>query len=198
MIGKTALHWLLYRLGLHLPHSQTTEKERNLITKYADGKTTAVEIGVYEGRTTAVIAGSIAKNGKVFAIDPFFSGRLGIPYGKMIAHHYLRRKGLTGKIHFLEMLSHEAVALLKEDIDFLFIDGDHSYEGITRDWEDWAGKIRPGGIAALHDTSVPDHDPSVASLGSYRYFQNQIIHDDRFQWLETVDSLNILQRKSAP
>jgi predicted O-methyltransferase YrrM len=33
----------------------------------------------------------------------------------------------------------------------LFIDGDHSYEGVRRDWELYSPLVRPGGLIALHD-----------------------------------------------
>lgn len=36
-------------------------------------------------------------------------------------------------------------------LDFLFIDGDHSYDGVKRDFELYAPLVRPGGIIALHD-----------------------------------------------
>jgi cephalosporin hydroxylase len=37
-------------------------------------------------------------------------------------------------------------------IDFLFIDGDHSYEGVRQDFETFAPLVRPGGLIAFHDT----------------------------------------------
>lgn len=194
MIGKTALHWLFYRLGLHMPDTQTTEAERRLIALYAKNRQTAVEVGVYEGRTTAVIAGSIAENGKVYAVDPFFSGKMGVSYGKMIAIHYLRRMGLLSKIHFLEMLSHEAAPLIREKIDFTFIDGDHSYEGIARDWMDWTAKIPLDGIIALHDTCIAPDMPADRLMGSHLYFRDIIQHDPRFELTEQIDSLSILRK----
>lgn len=36
-------------------------------------------------------------------------------------------------------------------LDFLFIDGDHSYEGVKLDYEDYKGFVRPGGLIAFHD-----------------------------------------------
>lgn len=36
-------------------------------------------------------------------------------------------------------------------LDFLFIDGDHSYEGVKADFEDYRGFVRPGGLIAFHD-----------------------------------------------
>jgi predicted O-methyltransferase YrrM len=40
-------------------------------------------------------------------------------------------------------------------LDVLFIDGDHSYEGVRADFEQYAPLVRPGGIVALHDIN-PD------------------------------------------
>lgn len=36
--------------------------------------------------------------------------------------------------------------------DLLFVDGDHSYEGCTRDLENWFPLLSPGGHVVLHDS----------------------------------------------
>lgn len=36
-------------------------------------------------------------------------------------------------------------------LDFLFIDGDHSYEGVRQDYEQFGPLVRPGGLIAFHD-----------------------------------------------
>jgi len=36
-------------------------------------------------------------------------------------------------------------------LDLLFLDGDHSYEGVKADWNDYRGFVRPGGLVAFHD-----------------------------------------------
>jgi predicted O-methyltransferase YrrM len=41
--------------------------------------------------------------------------------------------------------------LCDRPIDFLFIDGDHRYPGIKRDYELYASAVRPGGLIAFHD-----------------------------------------------
>lgn len=35
--------------------------------------------------------------------------------------------------------------------DMLFIDGDHSYEGVKADYDNFIGNVRPGGFVAFHD-----------------------------------------------
>lgn len=46
--------------------------------------------------------------------------------------------------------------LFPDGVDFMFLDGDHRYEGIRRDFELYHGLARPGGMIAFHDI-VPDN-----------------------------------------
>lgn len=41
--------------------------------------------------------------------------------------------------------------LNKKGVDILFIDGDHSYEGVKKDWEMYSILAEPGGIVIFHD-----------------------------------------------
>lgn len=41
--------------------------------------------------------------------------------------------------------------LAGDPIDFLFIDADHRYEGVKRDYELYSPLVRPGGLIAFHD-----------------------------------------------
>ncbi|MCF8199343.1 MAG: class I SAM-dependent methyltransferase [Sulfuritalea sp.] len=42
-------------------------------------------------------------------------------------------------------------ALNGRQVDFLFIDGDHTVEGVTADYEEYREFVRPGGVIAFHD-----------------------------------------------
>jgi predicted O-methyltransferase YrrM len=37
------------------------------------------------------------------------------------------------------------------DVDFLFIDGDHTYDGVSLDWSMYSPLVRAGGLIAFHD-----------------------------------------------
>ena len=192
----SALHWVRYVLGWDDPATQTTSLEQRALAQHAAGRKRLVEIGVHEGFTTRRLAEAMAADGVLYAIDPFFGGRLGVRWSQRIARREAHKVPSPRKIVFLQMLSWEAWPLIREDLDFLFIDGDHSLEGIRRDWADWSQRISPGGIIALHDTRVPAHDPKVADLGSCQYFESHVKQDPRFELLEQVDSLSVLRRRA--
>ncbi len=58
---------------------------------------------------------------------------------------------LTGNSHAAEFKQRVAAELGGEKVDFLFIDGDHTVEGVKADYEDYREFVRPGGIIAFHD-----------------------------------------------
>ena len=195
MRGNALVHFISCYLGIDKPHSQTTENEKKAITKYAAGSKCAIEIGVYEGVNTVNIASSINNDAVLHAIDPFVKGRLGICYYEKIAKQQVSSNKVHRKIKFIAAFSGDAASQVTASVDFIFIDGDHSVEGIKKDWALYADKVQSGGFMLLHDTRIPAHDPSVANLGSYQYFENVIKHDSRFTIVDEVDSLSVLKRK---
>ena len=195
MKGRSFLHLLRFIFKLDLPDTQTTPQERTALAKYAAGAGLAVEIGVFEGVNTVIISKALANGGKLFGIDPFFKGRLGICYHKVIAQLHLKRNGVDKRVEIIEKLSFDAADDVPEKVDFIFIDGDHSYEGIHKDWQVYAKLLKANGIMALHDTSIIAADGDWVQ-GSVRYYNDVIKHDERFEWITTVDRMNILRRKS--
>lgn len=194
-MARAFLHMLKCLMGLSEAQTQTTEAERECIKNYAVGKKRCVEIGVFEGVTTGTIASILEPDAILYAVDPFIAGRIGICWGLPIAKRVIARNSPRCQIKFVRAFSSEACRKIEGDFDFIFIDGDHSLEGIKQDWHDWSGRITPGGIIGLHDTLVPTHNPNVVHLGSHQYFIDHIQNDSRFEIVAQVDSLSILQRK---
>ena len=174
---KTAIHALGCLIGLAKPHTQTTQAERNCLAAYAAGKHRIVELGVFEGVATNVLGNSMSSEGVLYAVDPFIPGQLGFCWSELIARKeaWLARRNIV----FVKLLSEDAARIIEGNFDMSFVDADHSIEGITQDRGTWSSRIVQGGIIALHDTRVPEHDPSVATLGSYKVFEEDIRHDDR-------------------
>jgi predicted O-methyltransferase YrrM len=68
-------------------------------------------------------------------------------------------------------------------LDFVFIDGDHSYEGLRGDWEAWSPLVAPQGIIALHD-SCSSAGRDIESAGSVIFTRERIVPDPRFRRLD--------------
>lgn len=79
-----------------------------------------------------------AKKEKLFR--EFVSGRPGV---EMVI--------IRGDSHTDEMRDRVSAVLAGRAIEFLFIDGDHTYEGVTRDFELWTPLVTPSGQVGLHD-----------------------------------------------
>jgi predicted O-methyltransferase YrrM len=72
-------------------------------------------------------------------------------------------------------------------LDVLFIDGDHTYEGVRRDFELYSPLVRGGGIIVLHD--IAQHLPgSTCNVRLYwkelqaRYPAREIIESEHQGW----------------
>ena len=56
------------------------------------------------------------------------------------------------KVKFLKGFSVEMAKKVKDgSLDFVYLDGDHSYEGCRNDIHAWLPKLKLGGIMAFHD-----------------------------------------------
>ena len=91
---------------------------------------------------------------------------------------------IRGNSHDSKTLEKVKCILQGSKLDFLFIDGDHSYEGVKKDFEMYSPLVRKGGIIAFHDIVPHDrvHDP-YGVVGVHRFW-NEIKHS--YKYLEIV------------
>jgi predicted O-methyltransferase YrrM len=188
-MARAPLHWLLHALGLRAADTQTTAAERACLARHAAGKQMLVEIGVMHGVSTRLLCEAMAPDGVLTAIDPFPAGRLGWSVEYAIAQREVARAPRRSVVWRRERSEHVA-ATWSEGIDFLFIDGDHSWTGIHDDWTMWSRFVVEGGVVLLHDS----RPVAGARHDSVRYTSEVILQDHRFSAVDAVDSLTVLQR----
>jgi predicted O-methyltransferase YrrM len=191
VLNGSAARWLLHGLGLREADTQTTAAERACLARHAAGRTRLVEIGVMHGVTTAVLRGAMSEAGVLTAIDPHPAGRLGVSFERAIARREVSAVS-RGRVKLLRTHSAGALSGWTDPIDFLFVDGDHSWRGIDEDWNGWTRFVAPGGIVALHDSRPV---PGRADLDSVRYMRDVVARDTRFEVIDSVDSLTVLRRR---
>jgi hypothetical protein len=106
------------------------------------------EIGTYEGGTNFLISQAIPTVELTVGIDLYVQHtallrRFCYPNRKL---HYLNGSSYTpGTVAAVEQV------LGGRQLDFLFIDGDHRYEGVKQDFLSYRHLVREGGIIAFHD-----------------------------------------------
>jgi predicted O-methyltransferase YrrM len=187
-------HYLLWSVGLAGPTTQTTDAERACLARHAAGRKRLAEIGVWHGLTTGVLRRAMDPGGVLFAVDPYPVGRLGVSLPRRIARREVGRVA-GGRVEWLRATGADAARRVAGPIDFVFIDGDHSYDGLRADWEGWAPLVAPGGVVALHD-SRSSADRDLAGAGSARFAAEVIARDGRFEPVEVVDTLTVLRRRA--
>ena len=84
-----------------------------------------------------------------------------------------------GDSHATATLEQLAGLLGSDEVDMLFIDGDHTYEGVEQDFYMYAPLVRPGGIIGLHD--ICDHGRPDVQVDQWwktlRFPKEEIITD---------------------
>ena len=184
--------FLLQYLGLVPPQTQTTLEERQCLQKYATGKSRLLEVGVFQGVTTRILREVMASDGILYAVDPFYPNRLGVCFYYIIARRNVSQSK-NGSVTWLAMKSEEVVKRQRDFfadtlLDFIFIDGDHSWEGIQTDWQGLSPLVSAGGIVAIHDSR------DRGGCGSELYTNQVILNDPLFRVLDVVQTLTVLQR----
>ncbi len=182
-------------MGLAQAETQTTDAERDCLSRHAAGRRRLVEIGVWHGVTTCRLRKAMAPDAAIFAVDPYPRGRLGFNMHRIIAHREVARVP-NGRVHWVPQTGAEAAASLRDygPFDFVFIDGDHSYEGLQADWRGWRPLLAPGGIIALHDSRSTPERRIGDDAGSVRFTSEVILGDPDFTLAAAVDSLTVVRR----
>ena len=151
-----------YSLGMIQNHSEilgASEFFKSLNVK------NFMEIGTDQGGTFAIWS-KLSEDGIRISVD--------MPHGEFGSSHYdeykrdehLKSLGsnvtmLWGSSHEYEMLKKVENVLGDNLLDFLFIDGDHVYEGVKKDYEMYKHLVKPGGWIGFHDIKDTEYHRSA-------------------------------------
>lgn len=131
---RSEIHGLIERLNLLAPR-------------------TIVEVGTHKGGNSFLFCHAVGSAERVIGVD------LCVQNGEKLVHFVRPRQQyfpLHGDSQSESMKQQVLSRLDGRQVDFLFIDGDHSYKGVKADFDLYAPLVRKGGMIALHDI-VADH-----------------------------------------
>jgi predicted O-methyltransferase YrrM len=159
------LRALFVGAGLIPPRTMHSEADAGVLRAIAAGRRRVVEIGVYEGSSAAVLCEVLEPDAELHLIDPFGEHGWALPAGWGATEGASRRvvDRARRRHHGPQVTWHvdysAAVAASWEGaVDLVFIDGDHSEDGVRADWEGWNGFVEPGGAVVFHDARLSQED----------------------------------------
>jgi predicted O-methyltransferase YrrM len=117
-----------------------------------------VEIGSARGKSACYIGMTLKENrrGLLYAIDPHRSTAWHDDIDTVESFRAnVSTLGLSEQVIMMRSTSEEAARDWHHPIDLIFIDGDHSYAGVRRDWDLFARHVKPFGIVVLRSGSRP-------------------------------------------
>lgn len=150
------------------------DEEIPLFKKYTPkAAETIVEIGAAYGASALLFLLSKQPLAKLYSIDVFTmdeetkppKGGSKPPSYEMCVKNVEKGLSILGKEklldqwQFIKSSSHEVAQTWQGKIDLIFIDGNHSYEGVKQDFDDWFPLVKKGGIIFLHDSRLLPGSP---------------------------------------
>ena len=116
-----------------------------------------LEIGTADGGTLFLLARVASEDALLMSLD-LPGGPFGGGYSERVIPLLESFAVKRQRIHLVRADSHSKdtrkmvdQVLGEQKVDLLFIDGDHSYEGVRKDFETYSPLVRKGGIIAFHD-----------------------------------------------
>jgi predicted O-methyltransferase YrrM len=153
-----------------------------------------IEIGRYKGGTTVLIAAAMRARGRFWSIDiagldPHLQPNTVRPVETQIAD-LCQRFGLTVD---LIVGDSRTVDIDTGEVDLVFIDGDHSYEGAKSDFDRFGRRVRIGG-SVLFDDAFDDGFFHVIHTQGVGPVVNEIVEAGDYRLVHTVKRLAHLER----
>lgn len=149
-----------------------------------------LEIGTAGGGSLFMLS-QVSENDAILISIDLPNGQFGGGYPENRITLYNSFAKMSQKIKLIREDSHSLESLesvkwiLKEyKLDFLFIDGDHSYEGVKKDFELYAPLVKKNGLIAFHDIV----QGSPKNVGGVPIFWNQL--KEKHKHVEIVKDWN--------
>jgi glycosyltransferase involved in cell wall biosynthesis len=152
-------------LNLNIKSAQVAEEIIRLMETVRTSQSRIImEIGTATGGTLFFWTKIAPPDATIISLD--------LPFGRFGGGYLSTRRRLFNSLpqpdqnlHLLQADSHNPATkeqimeiLRGRKIDFLFIDGDHSYSGAKLDFENYKDLVKPGGLIALHDIAANKTD----------------------------------------
>lgn len=154
---------------------------------------TVLEIGTAQGGSLYIWSRYFESVDTIISLD-MPGGKFGGGYEEDLMGIF-RKFSPSKEMHFVRQNSHKyntfrrVSEMTGKNIDFLFIDGDHTYDGVKQDFEMYSRLVADGGIIALHD--IVNHPDDKEVVDSRRNENIDNLEDQHISWGESHPDCNV-------
>lgn len=179
------------------------------LQKYAGrADRTIVEIGAAYGGSSLNFLLSKKPGAELFSIDPFVVDSMG-PFQatRNLCETHVKKAlddcAVPHRVyewHLIQEFSYDAVHGWDRAIDILFIDGDHRFDAVMKDVEDWLPHVKNGGYILFHDSCrIPNTSESEYHKGwpGPTQVAEKLRTDPRVVFVEECHSISVFQKKNG-
>jgi predicted O-methyltransferase YrrM len=155
------LRALMVGAGLIPPRTMHSADDAAVLRAVAAGRRRVVELGVYEGSSAVVLCEVLGPGSELHLVDPFGHHASALPAGwgateratrRVVARAARRADGPDVRWHIAR--SADVARGWSASVDLVFVDGDHSEEGVAEDWALWSPFVTEGGVVLFHDARL--------------------------------------------
>ncbi len=152
---------------------------------------TIVELGSYRGKSTVALAlGAQISGATVWTVDPHESYHQGdTDFGPLDNSAFLQNivaAGVTDVVRVINLRSSTVRRIWEQSIDLVFLDANHEYEAVSRDFYVWATFVCESGLIAMHDTG--GNWPGVTQ------FVNELLAAGTWEKIAMADATSVFRR----
>ncbi|MES2060068.1 MAG: class I SAM-dependent methyltransferase [Patescibacteria group bacterium] len=174
--------------------------------KYAGFANSAiVEIGAAFGASSLVFMLNKNSEASLYSIDPFVKDSM----ASFQASEELCRRGVSkaladlhaenplSKWQIIPDYSYNVSPSWQTQIDVIFIDGDHLYDAVKKDLEDWLPFVKYNGYILIHDSAKKKGTPEETYNSGWpgpTKLAEELKQDRRLRYIDTINSLTIWQK----
>jgi hypothetical protein len=181
--GKWPFDFIAGKGLVNVINDLSTRLSRNLV---------GLEIGICKGENIVHFLEQTNRIDKIHCIDPY------LPYMDWVGPVTQEDMNLWYEITMKNFAPHMDKIVIYKDtsdncvdkfengqFDYIFIDGDHSYEGVFQDLNNYYSKVKTGGVFSGHDINLQDVQRALSEFRSVNEINNPIQFTDVNVWYWT-------------
>ena len=179
-------------MGLLKTYENTPEAEKELFRDFITSNMYGVEIGVLNGETSSFL---LSLGTILYGIDPLIPDSMESSLiGSLDSIKQNTGELFDKRFTFIKDYSYNVYNTFgNQNFEFIFIDGDHTYEAVKQDYNLYFPKIKTGGLIFFHDSRMnrggaPFHE------GSSKFVDEIILHDKRIELIAEAFSLTCFKK----